>query len=205
MRRCLELLRPLFYNKNRVRAQKRFPESVKKGGKNFLMNTIIISEETKTRVQEFTLPSYREIPNIGLFLEQATKFVSEYLEPLEGIVITGSMISNYVKKKLIENPVKKQYFREQIADIVFIALVKSVLSLEEAEKLLRLQRERYDKQTAYEYFCKEFKRVLMFVFGVETELEEVSDSDSVEKELLRKVLTAAAYQIYINEVFKTVE
>lgn len=169
------------------------------------INLIKVSEEVKDRVKETKLPLYNEIPDIGLFLEQITKFVSEYLEPYEGITITGSMISNYVKKKLIDNPVKKQYYREQIADVIFIALVKSVLSLEEAEKMLKMQRESYDCQTAYEYFCVEFKRVLCYVFGVDTELEEVKEDDPVEKELLRKTITAVAYKIYLNEVFKSVE
>lgn len=169
------------------------------------MDMINISEETRNRIWEFKLPTYQEIPDIGLFLEQTTKFVAEYLEPLEGITLTGSMISNYVKKKLIANPVKKQYYREQIAEIIFIALVKSVLSLEEAEKMLKLQRESYESQRAYTYFCAEFKRVLSYVFGMETELAEVSAEDTVEKELLRKIITAVAYKIYLNEVFKEVE
>ena len=129
------------------------------------MDMINISEETRNRIWEFKLPTYQEIPDIGLFLEQTTKFVAEYLEPLEGITLTGSMISNYVKKKLIANPVKKQYYREQIAEIIFIALVKSVLSLEEAEKMLKLQRESYESQRAYTYFCAEFKRVLRIRYG----------------------------------------
>ena len=169
------------------------------------MDMIKISEETRNRIWEFKLPTYQEIPDIGLFLEQTTKFVAEYLEPLEGITLTGSMISNYVKKKLIANPVKKQYYREQIAEIIFIALVKSVLSLEEAEKMLKLQRESYESQRAYTYFCAEFKRVLSYVFGMETELAEVSAEDTVEKELLRKIITAVAYKIYLNEVFREVE
>ena len=169
------------------------------------MKSINISDETKRRMKEAALPSYTEIPDIGLFLEQTTKFVSGYLEPFEGITITGSMISNYVKKKLIDNPVKKQYYREQIADVIFIALVKSVLSLEEVEQMLKLQREEYDPQAAYEYFCAEFKRVLCYVFGVSNELEEMKAGDPVEKELLRKAVTAVAYKIYLNEAFKSLE
>ena len=75
----------------------------------------------------------------------------------------------------------------------------------EAEKMLKLQRESYESQRAYTYFCAEFKRVLSYVFGMETELAEVSAEDTVEKELLRKIITAVAYKIYLNEVFKEVE
>ena len=42
--------------------------------------------ETKQQISrsiaDFRLPRYNEIPNVGLYLEQATKYVCEYLEPL---------------------------------------------------------------------------------------------------------------------------
>ena len=66
-------------------------------------------------VRHFRLPRYQEIPTVGLYLEQTTKYISQYLDPLEESCITNSMIANYVKKGLIANPVKKQYGREQIA------------------------------------------------------------------------------------------
>ena len=82
-------------------------------------------------VEQFHLPRYEQIPNVGLYLEQVTKYISEYLAPLQEGALTGSMISNYVKKGLVDNPVKKQYSREQIAYLIFIAVTKSVLSLDE--------------------------------------------------------------------------
>ena len=69
----------------------------------------------------FTLPDYDQIPNVGLYLEQVTKYLNEYLEPLGCTPLTGSMISNYVKKGLVKNPVKKQYDREHIARLLVIA------------------------------------------------------------------------------------
>lgn len=170
-----------------------------------VMNDIQIREEVKNEISHFELPSYTEIPNIGLFLEQTTKFVSEYLKPLRCISITGSMISNYVKKKIIDNPVKKQYYREQIADVIFIAIVKSVLSLEEAQKLLEIQRRDYDSQVAYEYFCNELKNVLSYVFGLSKDLPEFDDSAPIEKELLRKVIIAASYKVFLYEAFEEIK
>ena len=45
-----------------------------------------MKQETKHQVRQtvadFRLPRYQEIPNMGLYLEQATKYVCEYLEPL---------------------------------------------------------------------------------------------------------------------------
>ncbi|MDO5785540.1 MAG: DUF1836 domain-containing protein, partial [Eubacteriales bacterium] len=64
-------------------------------------------KEISLSIADFNMPLYNEIPNVGLFLEQTTKFVASYFEPLHSITITSSMISNYVKKGLIHNPIKK--------------------------------------------------------------------------------------------------
>ena len=85
-----------------------------------------IKQQLADSVRTFRLPRYTEIPNVGLYLEQATKYVCEYLAPLGEFSLTPSMISNYVKKGLIDNPVKKQYNREQIAYLIFIALFSVV-------------------------------------------------------------------------------
>ena len=77
-------------------------------------------------IEGFKMPTFDQIPNVGLYLEQVTTFLNEYLEPLDGTQLTSSMISNYVKKHLIESPIKKQYSREQLAYLFFIAISKTV-------------------------------------------------------------------------------
>ena len=48
--------------------------------------------ETKQQIadalKDFRLPRYNEIPNVGLYLEQATKYVCEYLAPLGDYTLT---------------------------------------------------------------------------------------------------------------------
>ena len=72
---------------------------------------IFMKQETKlaisNSVRQFHMPRYNEIPGVGLYLEQTTKYICEQLAPLQENAITGSMISNYVKKGLVSNPVKK--------------------------------------------------------------------------------------------------
>ena len=76
-------------------------------------------------IENFRLPKYSEIPDVGLFLEQTTKYISQCLAPLGCVSLTSSMISNYVKMHLIESPVKRQYSREQIAYLIVIAIAKT--------------------------------------------------------------------------------
>ena len=86
-------------------------------------------------MNEFHLPTYKEIPDVGLYLDQTSKYINECLNDLPEVSITNSMISNYVKKHLIANPIKKQYYRDQIAALIFIAVTKNALSLDDVGAL----------------------------------------------------------------------
>lgn len=160
-----------------------------------------IKDEISMSVKDFRLPRYEEIPDVGLFLEQTTKYISEYLKPLENVTITGSMISNYVKKRLVANPMKKQYGREQIAYLFFIAVAKTVLSLEDIQLLIKIQKDTYDAKVAYEYFCLEFQNVLFYVFGLKESLDEVRIDDSDEKIMLRNTIITVAHKVYLDKCF----
>ncbi len=156
-------------------------------------------EEVRSSITEFSLPRYNDIPNVGLYLEQVVKYVSEYLEPLGSFSLTGSMVSNYVKKGLVENPVKKQYDREQIAYIFFIAVAKNVLSMEDIRLLFEMQHETYEPKRAYDYFCNEFENVLQFVFGLKENLDKVGTDSSDTKTMLRNTIIAVAYKVYLDK------
>ena len=158
-----------------------------------------IAAEMTHSIENFHLPRYQEIPDMGLFLDQTAKFISSALQPLDGISITGSMISNYVKRKLIANPVKKLYSREQIAYLIFITVAKNVLSLEHLQLMFRLQQETYPPQVAYDYFCQEFENILAYAFGLKEELDEVGVSNGEIKTMLRNTIIAVSYKIYLEK------
>lgn len=152
-------------------------------------------------IKDFHLPKYTEIPNVGLYLEQTAKYISEALSPLFKNAITGSMISNYVKKGLVSNPVKKQYDREQIAYLIFIALVKNVLSMDDIKTVINVQKESYEVVVAYNYFAEEFERLISYVFN-ESELgEETDTNNSGEKRMLRNIIITVAHKIYLEKYF----
>ncbi|MBQ7870641.1 MAG: DUF1836 domain-containing protein [Oscillospiraceae bacterium] len=156
-------------------------------------------------IEQFHLPAYENIPNVGLYLEQTTRFIADYLAPLENITITGSMISNYVKRGLIRNPVKKQYDREQIAYLFFIAVAKSVLSLENVQVLITLQRNNYDSKTAYDYFSQEFQSILQHVFGLRDTLNEVTARNPEVKTMLRNTIITVAHKVYLEKCFSILQ
>lgn len=153
-------------------------------------------------IKNFSLPKYNEIPNVGLYLEQTAKYISEYLEPLEQNALTGSMISNYVKKGLVSNPVKKQYNREQIAYLIFIAIAKSVLSIEDIKTTIEIQKKSYSSERAYNYFESEFKNIINFVFGITENLQEIGTDSTEQKTLLRNIIITIAHKVYLEKNFK---
>jgi len=160
-----------------------------------------IKDAIKQSIQHFHLPKYEDIPDIGLYLEQAARYISEYLAPLQSITLTPSMISNYVKKGLIESPAKKLYNRDQIAYLFFIATAKTVLSLEDIQVLITLQKQTYDPQRAYAYFCQEFENILFFIFDLKDTLEEVGVDSTDEKTMLRNTIIAVAHKVYLDKCF----
>lgn len=155
----------------------------------------------KDAAKDFKLPKYNEIPNVGLYLEQTAKYITEINyngEPM----ITGSMISNYVKKGLISNPVKKQYSRDQIAYLIFIAMAKSVLSMEDIKLLIEMQKQSYPNEIAYNYLVEEFENVVGYVFGLKDEMETIGKNNHEVKIMLRNLIITVAHKAYLDVCFK---
>ena len=159
----------------------------------------LTKDAIKASIQNFKLPTYEEIPDVGLYLEQTTQYVADRLAPLQSVSITPSMISNYVKQGLIESPVKKLYRRDQIAYLFFIATTKSVLTLEDIQVLIRLQSQTYDTKTAYRYFSQEFENILFFIFGLKDSLDVVGSETTDEKAILRNTIITVAHKVYLNK------
>ena len=155
-------------------------------------------------VRDFRLPRYQEIPDMGLYLEQTTKYINGFLAPLGCLEITPSMVSNYVKKGVIPSPVKKQYDRNQIGHLMFIALAKSVMSLDDLQEFIRLQERTYTTEVAYNYFCLELENMLSYVFGLKTSADTVGVESTDEKTMLRNCIVAITHKIYLEKYIHAV-
>jgi len=164
-----------------------------------------VLENIRESVRGIHLPRYQEIPSVGLYLEQVTKYVGECLAPLSEDEITGSMISNYVKRGLVANPVKKQYSREQIAYLIFIMCAKKVVSTEDIKLMVAIQRDTYTPERAYDYFCSEFENLLEYVFGVKDNIDVVGVDHTNEKVMLRNAIITAAHKIYLDKLFRALK
>jgi len=152
-------------------------------------------------IENFRLPRYREIPNVGLYLDQTVKYINPFLAPLGFSEITTSMVSNYVKKGYIASPVRKQYNADQIACLFFIALAKNVVSMENIGTLFNVQEHSYSRQVAYDYFADTLEGMLFYTFGLKEEFEDKGTTDTEQRKILQSVIIAVVHIIYLNSQF----
>ena len=149
---------------------------------------------------EFRLPRYREIPNVGLYLEQCAKYVNMHLTPLGYPELTASMIGNYVKQKIITGPQKKQYGAEQVASLMVLAIMKTVLSIEDARMILDAKRNEYTVQSGYDIFCDIFEAQLQKTFSQE---ENGACRSAIPPEgIVHNVVFAAVHKIYLDRMIE---
>lgn len=166
-----------------------------------------MTDDISCSLRGFRLPRYHEIPDVGLYLEQTTKYINQCIQPLGFENVTSTMIRNYVKHGLITNPVKKQYTADQIAHLIALALLKQVTPLEHINDLFQLlaQGGVYSVPVAYDYFCEELENILYFRFGLKDAIDEVGVTSSLEKEMLRSAVTAVSHIVYLNRCFLVLE
>ncbi|MBQ3000240.1 MAG: DUF1836 domain-containing protein [Oscillospiraceae bacterium] len=146
------------------------------------------------------MPRYQEIPNVGLYLEQVTRYIGECFTPIMDGAITASMISNYVKRGMVTNPVKKQYSREQIACLIYITAVKTVLTMEDIRLMFQIQKEVCEVQVAYDYFCGTLEHMLSAIDAGE-EIPALPAGEAEEKIMLHNTVVAVAHTVCLRKRF----
>ncbi len=154
----------------------------------------LTNQQILEELQKFHIPRYRELPDFGLRLEQVTRYVSRYsLSP-----VTASMVSNYVKQKIVPGPEKKSYGVDSIAYLIVISYLKNTVSLEDVRLLLGIQQDCYPLPEAYDYFCDELEALLCYACGGR-DLPVLSPGEAIpQKELLRTALLSVTYKIYLQ-------
>ncbi|MBE6039162.1 MAG: DUF1836 domain-containing protein [Anaerofustis stercorihominis] len=151
------------------------------------------------------MPRYNELPNMGLYLEQTTKYINTFLQPLGCIEITPSMVSNYVKKDVIPNPIKKLYYADHIVYIIFVSFAKNLLTIENIGHLIEMQRASYTLPVAYDYFCNELENMLFYNFGLKDSVEFLGETQSMEKDMLKSLVFSAASIVHMHACIEAIK
>ena len=126
-------------------------------------------------LDNYRLPAWEEIPDFGLYMEQVIALLRQYLDYLppelkEEQFITAATINNYVRTRIMPEPVKKRYYRIHIAYLLVICTLKQGLSIaliqrilpmglspEEVRRVYSAYAERHRKSAAF--FTEQVRRV----------------------------------------------
>lgn len=115
---------------------------------------------TTQTLLEFRCPTWAELPNLSLYMDQVLIVIEDALRPVSDTedALTATMVNNYVKMKLLPPSSRKKYDRAHLSALIMITLLKRVLSMSELALLLDCLYARFEPHDAYDLFCTELER-----------------------------------------------
>jgi hypothetical protein len=148
-------------------------------------------------LDEYKLPDWEDIPDIGLYMEQVIALLKYYLDYLppelkEEQFLTAAAINNYVRKKVMPEPVKKKYYRVHIAYLLIICSLKHSLSIPTLQTMIPVDLSAEELRGFYEsyarrhrlaakYFTAQVRDVAAGILGHEgSEVSTASTAELIE-------------------------
>ena len=143
----------------------------------------------------YRLPAWEEIHDIGLYMDQVVTLLKQYLDYLppelkEDQVITPAAINNYVRKKIMPEPVKKKYYRTHIAYLIMICTLKQCMSIATLQTMIPMGLTEEELKQTYTAFAKRHRASALFFIeqvrevaaGIldHDEQKEISTADTVD-------------------------
>lgn len=132
---------------------------------------------------DYSLPRWNDLPDIELYMDQVITLLNKYIEnfSLEGeVLLTPSMINNYVKHGIIPSPNKKRYSRVHLARLIIICIMKPVLPISSIAQLLEnLLKTRTDQQV-FDYFSEHYEYTFSDIMKVLRRYSENSNADDLD-------------------------
>ena len=137
-------------------------------------------------IQNYQLPTWEQIPTLGLYMDQVLTLLSHYLPFLprkekDEPIITTSAINNYVRMKLMPAPEKKKYSRVHIAYLIMICALKQSLTMSEIQRILPNGLAEDEVKKTYEAFVQRYTdSALLFITIVERMAVQILEADSAD-------------------------
>lgn len=160
-----------------------------------------LSSDLAASARGFSLPRYRDIPDMPLYRDQVTTYIGGIFEALdacgEGPWITPSMVNNYVKAGLVPSPLRKQYTREHVARLIVVCAFKQFLPMDAIRHLFEIQRMTYPVAMSYDYVATELENRLREAFSQDLRIPDSASHVTRESLLVRGAASAFAAKAYL--------
>ncbi|OUN05710.1 hypothetical protein B5G43_11880 [Flavonifractor sp. An92] len=143
-------------------------------------------QELRQRLSEQRPVEWESFPDIGLYMDQIISYMPRQLIHYgEGDLLTSAMVNNYIKDGLLPRAEGKRYSRIHLAYLTAICVLKQVLSVKEAKRLIATGTKRKrDTAELYAYFCRQLSDAL-------TETAQSLPEDCEKEDLPRLALNLA--------------
>ena len=118
-------------------------------------------------LDDFRLPLWEQIPDIGLYMEQVILLLRKYLDYLppelkEEQFITAATINNYVRMKVMPEPVKRRYYRIHIAYLIIILTLKHSLSIALIQKIIPMGLPEEEVEEIYNAYAQRHQQAAQY-------------------------------------------
>lgn len=152
-------------------------------------------------LNNYQLPEWENIPDIGLYMEQVIALLKNYLDYLppelkEEQFITAAAINNYVRKKIMPEPDKKKYYRTHIAYLIIICSLKQSLSIPTLQTMIPVNLSKEELRNFYTAYARRHSLASRyFVKQVKEAAAGILDHDPVSEmatDSTEDLITAAA-------------
>lgn len=148
------------------------------------------------------LPQWKELPDLALYMDQVVSLGNRYLKSTISGPITSSMVNSYVKKGLMPKPVKKKYFREHVASLILITIMKQVYSLDDIHEWL-INNVQNSYQESYNSFCKIFNTTFDHLdlehFNLNLHFNKLNRSELTLNLIIQTIICKTISRHLINE------
>lgn len=116
------------------------------------------------------LPYWEELPEIDLYMDQVIVLMEKYLSfhktNEDDVIITHSMINNYVKHGIMPPPKKKKYSREHIAYLIIICSLKQALPIQDIKELIENRVKRTSIQETLNFYSDMYDQTMNTILAI---------------------------------------
>lgn len=106
------------------------------------------------------LPAWEELPSIPLYMDQVVYLINSFLSDGKSSsekTLTPAMINNYIKQKIMPPTIKKHYFRQHLACLIIICVLKESVNISDIEHLLSKASSEEEMKQIYEDFLSIYR------------------------------------------------
>ncbi len=166
---------------------------------------IIDIENYAKSLNNYSIVSYEQMPDIELYMDQVMTFMERNLDSLfqndVDKILTPSMINNYVKDGIIKRPKHKKYNREHLCSLLMLCMFKQVLPISLCKTLLTDTNGDTDKYKYNLFFILQNEIMRKTSQKTIANIKSITEEDKNQEEELKKLAMKLVIEANILSTF----